>query len=82
MKTNQEKTICCRVDDNMHEVLHAITQFKGVKMSTFIREVLDNAVTTELRRMNIISGAQVTEALKEQYQTTQEDPSTQQETEQ
>ncbi len=50
-------------------------------MSTFIREVLDNAVTTELRRMNIISGAQVTEALKEQYQTVQEDPSTQQEIE-
>lgn len=68
MNQNQDKTICCRVDTNLHELLVALTDHKKVKLSSFIRDTLEAAVTTELRRLNIINSSDVTEALNKQTQ--------------
>ena len=63
MSKNQDKTICCRVDSDFFELLDAITKNKGVKLSAFMRELLNNAVTAELRRLDILSTKQIVKAL-------------------
>ena len=68
MSQNQEKTICCRVDEDFFELLQVLTKCKGQKLSSYIRTTLSTAVADELRQLGIISSAHVEKVLSKQKQ--------------
>ena len=64
MSKNQDKTICCRVNQDTYNLLEAITDYKKVKLSTYLRDVLDAAMMGDLRTMNVLTSSSILDAVK------------------